>query len=109
MAQIKESRKRSLAKAMSWRVIAMFITMVVSYFVMKEEAATAVDVANTRALVFDTVQGFRYGQQSATDLVAGPWTAVGAWTLVGTGSAVNVFDPSPPDPDTERHYRIFRL
>ena len=73
---------------------------------LKEEAATAMDVANTRALVFGTLLGIRYGLESSTDLIAGPWTQVGGWTVVGTGGDVNIFDPSPPDADTERHYRV---
>ena len=60
MAQIKESRKRSLAKAMSWRVIAMFITMVVSYFVIREEPAAGWVLAVSIGVVDSAVKIFAY-------------------------------------------------
>jgi adenylylsulfate kinase len=60
MAKSKESHKRSLAKAMSWRLIAMLITMVVSYFVIKEEQAAGWIMAVSIGLVDSAVKIFAY-------------------------------------------------
>jgi hypothetical protein len=75
---------------------------------LKEEAATAVSVADTRACAIDTLTGIKYGLQTTTDLVNDPWVTIPGWSVVGTGGTVYCFDPSPPI-DTERHYRIVVL
>ena len=58
----KESRKRSLAKAISWRFIAMLITMIVSFVIMKEDdqAKTAGWTAVIIGLIDSLVKIFAY-------------------------------------------------
>ena len=73
---------------------------------LKQESATAIDIANTRAFAFESLLGITYRLESTPDLVAGPWSPVAGWTIVGTGGTLYTFDPSPPDPGTDRHYRI---
>ena len=53
MPYAKESRKRSLAKALSWRFAATVITMFVAFFVTREKvAALSIGLVDTLIKLF---------------------------------------------------------